>query len=75
MVKSKKVSVVSKECVACGSCVKACPLGAVSVYKGMYAVVEDEKCVGCGSCARACPAGIISIIKRGGGTEHEKALV
>ncbi|WP_101774069.1 4Fe-4S dicluster domain-containing protein [Peptostreptococcus faecalis] len=58
---SKKIAEVSKNCVACGSCVKECPLGAISIYKGMYADVDKEKCVGCGKCSTICPAGVITI--------------
>ena len=35
----RKASVQIKECVACGTCVKVCPVGAISVYKGLYADV------------------------------------
>ena len=53
-----------KVCVACGVCMKACPKGAISIYKGCYAVVEEAKCVGCGLCAKACPAGCIATRER-----------
>ena len=53
-----------KICVACGVCLKACPRGAISVYKGCYAQVDDAKCVGCGLCAKACPAGCITVTER-----------
>ena len=57
----KKLAVVdSRICVACGVCMKACPKGAISIYRGGYAVVEGEKCVGCGLCGKACPAGCIA---------------
>lgn len=61
----KKYAVPDKKiCVACGVCMKACPRGAVSIYKGCYAMVADAKCVGCGLCAKACPAGCIRITER-----------
>ena len=53
-----------KICVACGVCLKACPKGALSIYRGCFAQVEEEKCVGCGFCAKACPAGCIAITER-----------
>ena len=43
----RKASVQIKECVACGTCVKVCPVGAISVYKGLYAA--------------ACPASVIEM--------------
>ena len=61
----KKIAVVDKTvCVACGACVKACPRGAVSVFRGCYAGVVSEKCVGCGLCAKTCPAGCIAVRER-----------
>lgn len=61
---SKKVASIGSGCVACGSCVKPCPTGAMSIYKGVYAVADLSTCVGCGKCAAVCPAGIIDIVKR-----------
>jgi len=46
-------------CVACGVCVKVCPKSAISIYKGCYAVINEEECVGCGICGKNCPAGVI----------------
>ena len=57
----KKANIDQKICVACGCCMKVCPLGAISIYKGLFAQVEANKCVGCGKCAKECPASIISI--------------
>ena len=62
----KKLAVVDRKvCVACGSCVKVCPRGAIFVYKGCYADVDVEKCVGCGLCAKTCPASCIEVKERG----------
>lgn len=61
----KKLAIPDRKvCVACGVCMKACPKGAISIYKGCYAVVEEAKCVGCGLCAKACPAGCIATRER-----------
>ena len=61
----KKVAVVDKGiCVACGACMKACPKGAISVYRGCYAAVDAATCVGCGLCAKTCPAGCIGLKER-----------
>ena len=59
--KKRYAQVSEKECVACGSCVKVCPVGAISVYKGLFATVNTGKCVGCGKCSKTCPASVISI--------------
>lgn len=60
-IKKRRAQVEQDVCVACGCCVKVCPLGAISVYKGMYAAVDAAKCVGCGKCAKECPASVIEI--------------
>jgi len=61
MSSSKKVAAIANDCVACGCCAKVCPLSAISVYKGLHAVVDKNRCIGCGKCAGACPAAVISI--------------
>lgn len=61
----KKLAVVDRNiCVACGACAKACPKGAISVWRGCYAVADPGKCVGCGLCGRTCPAGCIQLRER-----------
>ena len=61
----KKLAIPDRKvCVACGVCTKACPKGALSIYKGCYAVVDSEKCVGCGLCAKDCPVGCIETHER-----------
>ena len=61
----KKLALVDQNiCVACGVCTKTCPKGAISIYRGCYAVVEEGKCVGCGLCGKACPAECNSIKER-----------
>lgn len=58
-----KRAVVGHECVACGTCAKACPFSAISVPDGRFAVVDPDRCVGCGTCAKVCPAEVVSIEK------------
>ena len=38
--KKKKAAVNRDLCVACGCCAKVCPMGALSVYCGLYAAAE-----------------------------------
>ena len=57
----RKAEVLESQCVACGCCAKVCSLGAITIYKGIKAVVDRSKCVGCGKCARECPATVIEI--------------
>ncbi|MCR4777365.1 MAG: 4Fe-4S binding protein [Lachnospiraceae bacterium] len=51
-------------CVACGVCSYQCPRGAISIFKGCFAVVDEAVCVGCGICEKACPAGSIKVSDR-----------
>lgn len=65
----KKLAVVDKKrCVACGACGKACPKGAISIWKGCFALIDSKKCIGCGLCGKTCPAGCIAI-QEGGAAE------
>ena len=59
--KKKKAVVARDECVSCGWCARNCPISAISIFGGMYALVDEDKCVGCGRCAVACPASVITI--------------
>lgn len=59
--KRRRAFVSTGDCVACGCCVKVCPLGAIAVVKGIAARVDEARCVGCGKCAKECPATVIEI--------------
>ena len=48
-------------CVACGACAKVCPRQAITIHRGLYALIDSDRCVGCGLCARECPASVITI--------------
>ena len=57
----RKAYINRGECVACGCCVKVCPMGAIRVVSGLYADVDASKYVGCKKCAVECPASVIEI--------------
>ncbi|EFB77040.1 ATP-binding protein [Subdoligranulum variabile] len=59
--KRRKAVVEERDCVACGCCVKVCPLGAIQVLHGITARVNPDKCVGCEKCVRECPASVIQL--------------
>ncbi len=49
---------ISQDCVACGTCLPECPVGAISegdIYK-----IDPDACIDCGTCADVCPQGAIS---------------
>ena len=69
--KKRKAFVEQADCVACGCCVKVCPLEAIRIVSGIMAQVDMGKCVGCGKCAKECPASVITVRE----VEHEKAMV
>ena len=54
------VAVVDERlCTGCGSCVEACPLGAISMHRGDGQLdlsrVDPLLCTGCGNCVVKCP--------------------
>jgi formate dehydrogenase (NADP+) beta subunit len=48
-------------CLGLGTCVRACPFGALSMGPDNLPVVDTEKCTGCGTCERICPKHIITL--------------
>ncbi len=61
----KRIARITDQCVACGCCVKVCPMGAIQVAFGIKAVVSEKRCVGCGKCVKECPASVINLVERG----------
>ena len=59
--KRRRAVVDGDACVACGCCVKACPLAAIQVRHGVRAAVDPARCVGCGRGAKEGPASVIDI--------------
>ena len=47
-------------CIACGTCTKVCPFGAIKIVNGK-AIVDWNKCMGCGVCEAKCPKGAIKL--------------
>ena len=48
------------KCTACGSCVKWCAEGALTL-KGKTVSFDQAKCVGCGECILSCRRGVFNI--------------
>jgi len=62
-------------CSACGTCAKACPVGAIAVGEaaaggngggpaGATARVDADRCLGCGICVRVCARGAMHLQPR-----------
>jgi Na+-translocating ferredoxin:NAD+ oxidoreductase RNF subunit RnfB len=48
-------------CLGLGSCVKACPFGAMTLSANGLPVVDETKCTACGMCVKACPRQLITL--------------
>ena len=46
--------VIGEDCIACGTCIDECPVGAISEGADKYSINADD-CADCGTCADACP--------------------
>ncbi len=58
--KKRRAVVDEGHCVACGCCVKVCPMSAIEILGGIVAKI-GETCIGCGKCAKECPASVIEV--------------
>ena len=47
-------SIVAKNCIGCGACLKACPAGAVTGELKQPHVINPDKCIKCGACMEKC---------------------
>lgn len=51
----------SNTCVACGACIGACPVQAISFGADGKAVIDPNICIKCGTCVGICPVNAISM--------------
>jgi ferredoxin len=51
--KTKMAYVINDDCVACGTCIDECPVGAIS--EGDKYSIDPDQCTECGTCASVCP--------------------
>lgn len=48
-------------CLGLGTCVRACPFGAIEITSEGLAVISREKCTGCRKCVSVCPRQVIAM--------------
>jgi ferredoxin len=53
------VKIDKNKCIACGACVKVCPVDAITIKE--TAVVDEETCIECGACINECPVEAIEL--------------
>jgi len=58
-------------CIGLGTCVKACPFGALSMGDDNLPKVDPRLCTGCGTCERVCPKHIITLTSNTRRIQHE----
>ena len=52
--------VIGDDCIACGTCIDECPVGAI--LRGRKSILSNpDMCTECGTCADVCPSEAISL--------------
>lgn len=59
-----------ERCTGCGTCVDACPAGAICVLEGV-AHIDREECIECEACLSACPETAILSVSEGALVKEE----
>jgi RnfABCDGE-type electron transport complex B subunit len=49
-------------CLGLGSCIKACPFGAISAQENGLIRIDENLCTGCGICIQTCPKNILDLV-------------
>ena len=51
-------------CLGGGTCVNACPFGALSIGENGLPVIDDSKCTKCGICVEVCPKHLFALVPK-----------
>lgn len=51
-------TIISEKCIACGTCIKKCPVNAIDLSAFS---VDTEQCIACLGCVNNCPAGAVDM--------------
>jgi NADH-quinone oxidoreductase subunit F len=55
-----------EKCMACMTCARKCPAGAIDSAKKMIHIIDQEKCTKCGTCFEVCPPRFRAVTKLSG---------
>jgi Pyruvate/2-oxoacid:ferredoxin oxidoreductase delta subunit len=61
-------------CTSCGTCIKACPIKAISEKPDGATQIDAKFCMGCGVCALECPSEAIKLEKRAQKVLHPETM-
>jgi len=70
----ENIRVNPDKCNSCGTCVKFCPTGAITVSNNDTATLNTDICIGCGACANVCSEDAIHLTRRLGNVIKTKKL-
>ncbi|CVK20415.1 RnfABCDGE type electron transport complex subunit B [Sporomusa sphaeroides] len=67
-------------CLGLGTCVKACPFGAMEMSADGLPIIDPDKCTGCAKCETVCPKKVIAMMPLGASVRvncnsHDKGAV
>lgn len=48
---------ITEECITCGTCVEACPIGGIVESRDVYTILDS--CTECRACVDVCPVNAI----------------
>ena len=74
-VKRRIIEIDEEKCNGCGSCLPACPEGALQIIDGKAKLMKEGYCDGLGACLGECPQGALRIIEREADAYDTKGVI